>query len=285
VPPGPDPPLAYAVLVAEVALDVGPGRYALAAELQRGGAPAAGRRALRLSPEAPRLDGLDVALLGVAEPTAAWLRGRGARCRPLDTAALERRELILVGDLAGGPADVRTWRALATRLARGGFALFLSPRAFAAPGAPLHWLPLEEKGCCASTLDYNYTKECVARAHAAFDGLQAPGILDWEDYGTVIGPLLFQGQRPPDETICAGFVVGHANFATRYVSGIALGEYRLGAGAFVLNTLRLAEHLGTHPAADRLLANLLRHGAARTAAPLEPSPPDLEARLRGIGYA
>jgi hypothetical protein len=37
--------------------------------------------------------------------------------------------------------------------------------------------------------------------------------------------------------------------------------YRLGEGRFVLNTLRIREQLGRHPAAERLLRNMLRYAA------------------------
>jgi hypothetical protein len=36
-----------------------------------------------------------------------------------------------------------------------------------------------------------------------------------------------------------------------------LAEYRHGAGRFVLNSLALLDNLGVHPAADRLLLNLV----------------------------
>ena len=38
-----------------------------------------------------------------------------------------------------------------------------------------------------------------------------------------------------------------------------VGVYRLGAGCFVLNTLRVRENLGPNPVAERLLRNLLRY--------------------------
>ena len=40
-----------------------------------------------------------------------------------------------------------------------------------------------------------------------------------------------------------------------------LGEYPLGAGRFILNTFNLLDQVGTHPAADRLLLNLIHYAA------------------------
>jgi hypothetical protein len=39
---------------------------------------------------------------------------------------------------------------------------------------------------------------------------------------------------------------------------------RHGRGWIVLNTLKVVENLGIHPAADRLLVNLLHHASTRS---------------------
>jgi hypothetical protein len=63
-----------------------------------------------------------------------------------------------------------------------------------------------------------------------------------------------------------------------------LAVYELGSGRFILNTLRIREQLGTHPAADRLLLNLLRYASRDQAKPLAELPANFEARLRSLGY-
>ena len=71
----------------------------------------------------------------------------------------------------------------------------------------------------------------------------------------------------PDETICASFAVGYNAAGPKdagYVSGIMMGRYALGAGSLLLNTLNVLEHVDGHPAADRLLLNLV--GYARSCA-------------------
>ena len=40
-----------------------------------------------------------------------------------------------------------------------------------------------------------------------------------------------------------------------------IAVYRLGEGRVILNTLRIRENLGSHPAAERLLLNILRYAA------------------------
>ena len=48
-----------------------------------------------------------------------------------------------------------------------------------------------------------------------------------------------------------------------YYSGLLVAVYRLGAGEFVLNTLLIRENLGRHPAAERLLRNMVNYAAKR----------------------
>jgi len=63
-----------------------------------------------------------------------------------------------------------------------------------------------------------------------------------------------------------------------------LGEYRLGAGRFFLNTLLIREKLPKNPVAERLLRNLLRHAARDIAQPVGELPKDFEQQLTTLGY-
>ena len=51
-----------------------------------------------------------------------------------------------------------------------------------------------------------------------------------------------------------------------------------------MNTLRLRENLGTDPAADRLLRNLLNYAARGCDQPLADIPADFDQQLKTIGY-
>jgi len=44
-----------------------------------------------------------------------------------------------------------------------------------------------------------------------------------------------------------------------YSSGLMLAVYESDAGRFILNTLLIRENLGSNPAAERLLRNLLNY--------------------------
>jgi hypothetical protein len=179
--------------------------------------------------------------------------------------------------------DLAAWQELAARIARGSTAVFLSATAFKRGDNAVGWLPLARKGRCTLFWDWLYHKECVARRHPVFDGLQAKGIMDWDYYGPVITRQMFDGQDTPDDVAAAAFAVGYCCLGG-VASGLLVGAYRAGAGRFVLNTLRILENVGTHPASDRLLLNLVRYGQEGTCAPLAPLPANYKTWLAEIGY-
>jgi hypothetical protein len=53
---------------------------------------------------------------------------------------------------------------------------------------------------------------------------------------------------------------------------------------YILNTLRIRETLGSHPAAERLLRNMLNYAARDLSKPLAEVPADFQHQLKGIGY-
>ena len=70
------------------------------------------------------------------------------------------------------------------------------------------------------------------------------------------------GQDPPSEA-----VAGAIKASQDYSSGLMLAVYESGAGRLILNTLLIRENLGSHPAAERLLCNLLNHAASESPSP------------------
>jgi hypothetical protein len=264
----PDPaPLAIPVLRATVRLDGPPGEYTLAATLERGGAPTGGRLIFRITdPGAlPALRG-EALLWGIDIRAEAWLAAHGLRCLPMIPDAgrdCAGGDLILVGNPAGPAEDPAGWAELTSRLAAGAIVIFLSAEPFRGNEAAMHWLPLRDKGRCYKFNDWLYHKECVAQRHPIFGGLQAPGIMDWDYYGPVIPHDVFEGLDTPDETIAAAFATGHHTSPTGYACGLLIASYRAGAGRLILSTPHILENLGDHPAADRLLLNLVNEGLAK----------------------
>ena len=86
--------------------------------------------------------------------------------------------------------------------------------------------------------------------------------MDPDYYGAVIPHEIFEGIDTPDETIAAAFATGHHSMPGGYGSGILIGAWHSGKGRFILSTPYILENLDTHPAADRLLVNLVRYGQA-----------------------
>jgi hypothetical protein len=180
-------------------------------------------------------------------------------------------------------ADADTWKELARRMARGSVVVFLSHFAFQREKDAVAWLPLAQKGRCYKFGDWLYHKECVAKAHPIFAGLPNKGILDWYYYGAVIPRYLFDGQETPVEVVAAAFATGYPA-PGGYASGILLASYRFGEGRFVVNTFPTLENVDTHPAADRLLLNLIDYATGFVGKPRAELPSDFDAQLKAIGY-
>jgi hypothetical protein len=281
---GEDGPLAIPVIAEEVALKGPAGEYELAMSMERGAAATEASWQFHLTDPGsfPRLKHA-LTLWGVPVDAKGWLEALGATCGEFAGTAPGRREIILVGDVSktGKPED---WRELARRMAAGSVVVFLSPQAFAREKDDVAWLPLAKKGRCYKFDDWLYHKECVAKRHPVFEGLQGKGILDWYYYGPVIPHYLFDGQETPADVVSAAFAAGYST-PGGYASGILVGTYQFGEGHFMVNTFPLLEQLDKHPTADRLLLNLVAHAGTLAGKPLGAVPADFNDQLRAIGYS
>ncbi len=276
-PPGGDGAFAVPVVKETVTFKGPPGRYTFAMTVDEGAAPAGGRQEFQLS-DAEAMPHFDaqVRVIGLDENLVRWVTSHGIRCLPFsrESGKLKHREVIL---LAKPPSDVQGWKVLARQVAQGCAAVFLTPQSLQRQGDPVGGMLLEEKGRFFHFNDWLYHKECVARKHEVFEGLPS-GVMDWDYFGPVVSRGVFQGQRTPDEAVVAAFALGYP-CPGGYTSAIMMGAYRFGAGVFVINTLSVLEHAGSHPAADRLLLNLVRYATKKTDAPPAPLPADFEKRL------
>jgi hypothetical protein len=226
--------------------------------MEQGGQPSGGRLRFHLTnpSDVPDLTG-EVTAWGIDEQVKSWLHRRGLQVRPFSGTADPRPEVLLVGLPAAATAD--EWAALRHRIEGGGIAVFLCPEAFAEGDKPMRHWPLERQGERYEPYDSLYHKACVTKAHAVFAGLQGPGLLDWEYYNQVIPRFHLDGQDPPDEVLAANFGTCYPG-DPGYAGGMLAGTYRLGAGGFIFSTFQVLAHVDRHPAADRLLVNLIRYG-------------------------
>jgi hypothetical protein len=230
-----------------------------------------------------------VTLWGIDEHVTAWLRGRGLQCQLFGTQTPSTREVILVGDLSSVTTTAADWRALATQMVRGSMVLFMSPQAFRRDDDAVGWLPLATKGRCYEFSNWVYHREDVAKPHPLFAGLPGRGILDWDYYGPVTPRYVFEGQATPDDIAAVFFAVGYASLTERvktgYAAGLLVASYPFGAGRFLVNSLQILENVDRHPAADRLLLNMIGYAASLREGTIAPLPDDLDDRLSTVGYS
>jgi hypothetical protein len=277
----PEPPLVRPVFSKEMTIAGPAGPYRFLVSFERGAAASGGEAQFHvfsagdMPPVTPT-----ITLWGKDEGLAQWLAEHGIAARPYAVPTPERREVILVGN---GGGDVAAFRDLAQRLARGATAIFLSPTVFALSDRPTALVPGVNKGTI-SAMDFcggYYRGDTFAPLHPAFAGLPSGGVLDYTVYRNLIpqGGWAWCGLEAPADLLCGGI---RAQFG--YQSGILLAAYRLGAGRFILNTLRIRENLGADPVAERLLRNLLTYAARDLDQPLADLPADFAQQLKAIGY-
>ncbi len=273
------PPFTVKVFADEVTIDGPPGKYRVLATLQKGGAAAGGNVEFFVfdPAEMPAVTA-QVVLWGEDEGLVQWLAAHRIKTRSFTPRAQTAREVILVGrQPAGGGAEA--FRQLTRHIARGSNAVFLSLDVFKKGKDPLGWLPLAHKGRRVDLPVWLYHKDDWTKRHPIFEGLPAGGIMDHAFYHEVLPTAGFTGQDVPAE-----IVAGAIDTSCGYSSGLTVGVYQLGAGRFTLNTLRIREHLGSDPVADRLLGNMLRDAARHVNPPPADLPADFEAQLKAMGY-
>jgi hypothetical protein len=273
------PPMAIPVLAEDVVIDGPRGRYRFLATFLRGAAAAGEAVEFHVADPShmPRVEA-EVVLWGDDRELAAWLARHRIRTRPPAAGPPASREVILASGKppAGGAA---AFADLARRVARGCTVVFLSPSVFAKGNHATGWLPLTPKGTLERLPSWLYHKDEWSKRHPIFAGLPAGGLMDYTFYREIIPDVAWCGQPPPAEA-----VAGAINAAQGYSSGLLVAVHELGAGRFVLNTLRIRENLGPDPAAERLLRNMLNYAAADAGKPLAPLPGDFEATLKALGY-
>lgn len=281
---GEDGPFAIPVFSGEIVLPGPQGQYTLAVTMGKGGAPAGGRLAFYLS-DPPELAQPAVgAAVFLEDSVTDWLRSRGITIVPLDDASPDTRQVILIGDMNDSNTDAAARKSLLERVARGSVAVFLKPESLQKGDAPMGWLPVVNKGGLTHFPDWLYHKECVAKKHPLFNALAPRGVMDWDFYGPVISNKFLEGQDTPDDVAAAAFAVCHSSRPDGFAAGTMLCAYNFGAGRVVLNTFNILENIDRHPAADRMLLNMIEYGRESAALPGVPLPDDFPATLTRIGY-
>ncbi len=277
----PERPFAQTYFSADVAVDGPPGKYRFLVSFQQGAAAAGGETEFFVTDaaEMPAVDN-EVVLWGDDPQLAQWLADHKIRTRRFSPAAPAQREVILASSKPAAPGGAAAFHQLAARIAAGSTAIFLSPEVFAKGDQTTAWLPLAHKGTLTDMGIWGglYLKDEWAKSHAMFEGLPSGGLMDYAYYREIMPLLVWQGQDPPAEA-----VAGAIKASQDYSSGLMVAVYDLGAGRFVLNTLRIRENLGSHPAAEHLLRNMLRFAGRDLAKPAASRPADFDQQLKAVG--
>ncbi|CAN5776643.1 hypothetical protein BH09VER1_BH09VER1_17210 [soil metagenome] len=279
VPNTPEPPLAFPVFSADIPITGPAGSYRFLATLEQGGAPTGGEIRFFVDDAAlmPKID-QEVVLWGEDPILSQWLPAHGIKVRPFTNAPMRGREVILVGSRPPSNPEA-AFADLARRIAQGATAIFLAPEVLQKNGNATGWLPLVNKGSLSEIKSWLYLKDEWAKKHPIFDGLPAGGLMDPIFYREIIPDTAWIGQDAPAEA-----VAGAIKASEDYSSGLMVSVYPFGAGRFILSNLLIRENLGTFPAAERLLRNMIRYAARDSAKPPVMLPGNFDAQLQAIGY-
>ena len=197
----------------------------------------------------------EVMLWGQDEALAQWLREHDIKARAFSTGELKTPQVILVGSkpAAGGQS---AFSELAQCMEKGSVVIFLCPEVFGKSGIPADWPALAQMGAMVDLGHPVWPKDDWAKKHPIFAGIPCGQIMDHRFYRDVIPDLAWVSEQTPAEV-----VAGANNTSRDYASGLLVCVVDLGAGRFILNTLRIYENLGRNPVAERLLRNMLRYAA------------------------
>lgn len=294
-----EPPLVQQVFSREIPISGVTGTYKFVVRFERGAAAKGEEITFQVfdDKDMPPMTA-DIVLWGKDTGLAEWLTKHSINTKPYSAQTSTMRELILVGNDGG---DFEAFKELAARIARGSTAIFLSPSVFTqtktiAAGSgllggfaevpldrqQLAALPLVNKGTLTPSDSGGYYRgDTFAPKHPLFDGLPSGGILDYSFYRNIIsqGGIGLMGTDTYEELIAGGI-----RAQIGYGSVVQTAFYKLGAGRFLFNTLRIRENLGSDPVAERLLRNMLNYSARDVGKPVTDLPADFAEYLRKIGY-
>lgn len=117
-----------------------------------------------------------------------------------------------------------------------------------------------------------------AKLHPVFDGLPSRDLMR-QPYQNLLSMWAFENDSD-EEMTGVHSVYREANGPLRHWWGNNITVKRLGAGRVVFTHLRVLEHLGTDPVADRFFVNLLQHFSRRSI----PSTELIGADQRAVGW-
>lgn len=248
--PDTEGPFAIPAYNEDMVVDGPSGKYRLLVTFEKGGAATGGEAGFFVADpaEMPSV-AKEVTLWGDDQDLAEWLSDNKIQTHRFDPAGTAAIGTILVGNTAG--AD---WGQLTEKINQGATAIFLCPEVFASGNDSTAHLPLANRGRYGWLKSDLYIRDEFAKFHPIFDGLPTGCILDLAYYRDVIPAKGFIGLDAPDEAVSGGIKT-----SLGYESGLFIAVYKVGKGQIILNSFKIRDQLGKHPAAERLLRNMLRY--------------------------
>ena len=261
-----EPPLALPAFKEQITLDGGPGAYQVSVFFDRGAAARANRTVYLGDREGlPKATGR-IAVWAQGNILTPWLAAHGAQPYVFDPAqAPSQREVIMLQG-AGPLGDAAAYQALFTRVAQGATVIVLTPNVLVDPKRQarrglreLDFLPGDDKVRIGNPPGGWEGHDKVLKRHPVFAGLPNGCLMDVTFYRDLISPDWFV--LPPSidakaEVIAPCFIV-----KGNYSAGAVMLSIPIGEGRCFLSAFRLVELLGKHPAADRMVLNLLAYAA------------------------
>ncbi len=250
-------PFALPLFKESLKLEGPAGKWLFRASFQQGAAATGGVTEFYVTDHAPlpKRD-TQVLLFGDDPGLASWLVDHSIATQPWAPGELHAGSVILVGQAV--PADHEAaFTELKRQVEAGAQVLFLCPAVFAEGEDSNRWQQLFAPGSQFLLGSWLYLMDAWGKRHPLFEGLQTGGLLDYTYYRELIHDMVFNFTTPPREAVAGGI-----NAALNYGSGLLLSVHEVGAGRALLTTLLVREYLGTHPAADRLLLNMIEYLSA-----------------------
>lgn len=234
----PEPPMAFNVFNEDVKIDGPEGAYNVEVFFDHGAADV-GRQTI-IAGDPLKLPALTSAARVIGSAALnEFLRQHGVRI-----GGNGGREVIIVGP---GATDVPD---LLGRVRSGSVAVVLEPST----------LPKNIPGKLENSAPLYWGRDDVVKPHPIFAGLPARQLMDLNFYGSVIARTSITDFQEDAENLVPAFAVGRPG-GPGYWAGSNLLAVKHGKGKLIFSTLRLTENLGKHPAADRILLNLVSFAA------------------------
>lgn len=234
--------MAYPVFRDTPALNLAPGKYAFRAYLKNGGCAVANEKEFYVTARPSDFIEKKVALRGLPDSVEKLITARGATI----VGELSDADVILLGRI-----DAETGKEALAEVEKGKRAICIDPHFMTEPGFAAA-VPLPDFSASYEPI-WLYHTEGAIKVDPYTEGMKT-GFLDWYWYYGTTPAVGFRTSLEPVRTTAVHFYIGGPG---EYHSSYTLATFKQGEGELVLSTFPICPVLGTSPAADRLLINLL----------------------------